>query len=461
VTDVRSDVAHLFRRAGFGASPAQLDEAVAAGYEATVDALVSGAGAPSDPTADKIALPTFAPYQAPTKPADAPQNQPKERAQRKTERLELAPLQAWWFNRMIVSSVPLREKITLMWHGHFATGVSKVRDPYLMYLQNQRFRTLGAGSFEALTQVVAKDGAMMIWLDTQEDKKRSPNQNFARELMERFTIGVGNYGQDDVTQAARCFTGWEYDRATNQWREDARQHDDGIKTFLGETGNFDGENVVSIILSKPASAQFVVSSVWSALAYPVKTNNPVVADLLPTYSEAYDISDLLRATFLHPDFLSPAARGGLVKQPIEYLAGAARALGLDADLQPLDAATGLPPASSPAGTRKARVTLATLSTAMAQTPFNPTNVGGWPPNGYWLNTATALARIRACELMVERGDISVVDHAPVSQRVAAAAELLGVVDGWGSTTETALTQATGDPAQLMVLAMSAPEYVLN
>jgi uncharacterized protein (DUF1800 family) len=448
VTTVRSDIAHLYRRAGFGASPAQLEAGVAAGYEATVDGLVAGAAATSDPPADQVTPPNFAPYQRPSAPTGSTSARAQQKAQLQVERSELAPLQNWWLDRMIASAAPLREKLTLVWHGHFATAVTKVHDPHLMYLQNQLFRTAGAGSFETLAQAVAKDGAMMIWLDTIQDKKSSPNENFARELMERFTLGVGNYSQQDVVQAARCFTGWQYDRVTDHWRLNPRQHDDGSKTFLGQTGDFDGEEVVSIILARPESARFVASRLWSCLAYPVLSSDAVVGELLPAYQRQRNISDLLKAVFLHPQFRSPTARQGLVKQPIEYLVGAARTLGLKAHL-----------GSSSGG--RGTVTMAQLATAMAQTPFNPPNVGGWPPNGYWLNTATALARVRAGEVLVARGAISAVAGATVSQRVAAAADLLGVVDGWGTTTEAALTQAAGDPAQLMVLALNSPEYVLN
>ncbi|MGH8916775.1 MAG: DUF1800 family protein, partial [Actinomycetes bacterium] len=292
----RSDLAHLYRRAGFGARPEELDAATRAGYEATVETLLAGTAAP-DPAGDAVGVPTFAPYARRT----APPGTPAARAAQQAYRPELVALQAWWLDRMIVTSTPLRERMTLLWHGHFATAISKVRDPQLMYRQNQVFRTAGTGSFEALVQAVAKDRAMMVWLDTATDKKAHPNENFSRELMELFTLGIGHYSQTDVEQAARAFTGWVYDRATNRFLVRAAQHDRGTKTFLGQTGDLSGEDVVSIIVRQPASARFVTAKVWSHLAYPVNPADPVVTQLLPAYTSGYRIDDLLRATFLHPD----------------------------------------------------------------------------------------------------------------------------------------------------------------
>lgn len=459
MTNVASDVAHLLRRAGFGAGPAELDAAMSAGYPATVERLLAGGGAAPDPSGDRIPVPTFSPYRPVAAKHGSPEALAAAKAQNKALAAELPPLQTWWLNRMIVTATPLREKMTLLWHGHFATAVSKVRDPHLMYLQNQLFRTAGMGSFEDLTQAVAKGGAMMLWLDTEKDKKAHANENFSRELMELFTLGVGNYSQSDVEQGARCFTGWSYNRTTDQWVLQARQHDAGTKTFLGRTGNLSGEDAISTILSQPESARFVVAKVWSHLAYPVTPTDPVVNQLVGSYAPSFNITDLLRAVFNNPAFVSPTAKTGLVKQPIEYLVGAARALRLDAGGQHLDPASGLP-AAAPAPAR-GRVGLAQAATALAQTPFNPTNVGGWPQNGYWLNTATSLARVRIAELLAARADLSAIEGTPASQRMAAVAQMLGVVDGWGPSTAAALAPSAGDPVSLVALALASPEYVLN
>lgn len=431
---VRSDIALLYRRAGFGLSGPELDELEPGGYEAAVDGLIAGLAAP-DPAGDAVAVPQFPTLQYPGKGASADQ-----RKQLRAELLQqFGQLQDWWMSRMLATATPLREKLTLFWHGHFATGATKVRDPKLMYLQNQLFRTQGAGGFQALTQSVAKDGAMMFWLDTETDKKAHPNENFARELMELFTIGIGNYTQADVTAGARAFTGWTYSRTSYQYVFRPLQHDDGTKTFLDQTGDLGGEDVITILVHEPESARFVTAKLWSHFAYPLSTTDPVVDDLVAAYGPGLDITSALRAVFLHPHFRASQSRTGLVKQPVEYLVGAARALKL--------------------GDTVGKFSLARIATALGQTPFNPPNVGGWGQNSYWLDTATAELRLRAAALIAHEADLGAIESVAPTQRAAAVADMLGL-DGWGPTTAAALATQSDRPQELMALALVSPEYVL-
>jgi uncharacterized protein (DUF1800 family) len=441
VDPVRSDIALLYRRAGFGLRGAELDALVPAGYDAAVERLISGLTSP-DPPGDAVTLPAFPDLQLPGKTASLSERQ----AVNVELRAGLMALQEWWMQRMVATSTPLREKLTLFWHGHFATGASKVRDPKLMYLQNQLFRTQGGGSFEALTQAVAKDGAMMFWLDTETDKRAHPNENFARELMELFTIGIGNYTQNDVTAGARSFTGWTYSRRSYRYFFQAAQHDYGTKVFLGRSGAFNGTDIISILVNKPESARFVLAKMWSHFAYPVAPGDPVVDDLIGAYGSGFDVAASLRAIFLHPKFRSAQTRTGLVKQPIEYLAGIARALGLDAGGSSSEAGGG-------------RLTLARLATALGQEPFNPPSVGGWGQNSYWLDTATAAVRLEAALGLARRADLGSIGSAPLTQRPAAIADLLGL-DGWGPTTASALEVQAGRPEQLVALALVSPDYVV-
>jgi uncharacterized protein (DUF1800 family) len=432
--DPRSDVALLYRRAGFGLRPDELDRAAAEGYEAAVEQLVAGLGPAPDPQGDAVALPQFSPYPT-SRPADAASRMQIQRALTQ----DLAALQTWWMDRMIATSTPLRERLTLFWHGHFATGVSKVRDPKLMYLQNELFRASGASGFEALMQAVAKDGAMMVWLDTITDKAQHPNENFAREMLELFTLGIGNYTQADVTAGARAFTGWTYNRRQYQYLFRAAQHDFGAKTYLGRTGDWNGDDVVQIAVTQPQSARFVVAKIWSHFAYPIIWSNHLVDDLLSAYGSNLDVGAVLRATFLHPEFRSSTTRTGLVKQPVEYLVGAARALGLTATLN-------------------SGRTLPQLAAALGQTLFNPPNVGGWGQNDYWLNSATAQLRLEIALLLAEHADLSAVEAAGIADRLGTVAAMLGL-DGFGATTASALKRVAGEPVQLMALALTSPEYV--
>lgn len=441
----RSDIALLYRRAGFGIRPDELDALTGAGYNAAVDGLLAGLGSAPDPAGDKVAVPTLQNYQRHPKTF----TQAERKAADAVYATELRDLQDWWLNRMIKTSTPLREKLTLFWHGHFATGVAKVRDAKLMYLQNQLFRTAGAGPFDQLVQAVAKDGAMMVWLDTATDVKDHPNENFAREMMELFTLGVNSYTQDDVVAGARAFTGWRYDRLAYQYRFVPRLHDYGAKTYLGQTGDWNGEDVVNIAVRNPVSPRFVMAKLWSHFAYPVTPAEPVVTDLVAAYGPSMNLTSALEAMFKHDAFRTATTRANLVKQPIEYLAGAARALGLDATAE----RTGSSPSH---GSGRP---LAVIATALGQTPFNPPNVGGWGQNAYWLDTSTALVRQEAALLLALRADLTSIRSIPPSQRPATVARMLSI-DGFGPTTMTALAAAQNNPVQLMALALASPEYVL-
>ncbi|MDP1807524.1 MAG: DUF1800 domain-containing protein [Acidimicrobiales bacterium] len=433
--DARSRIAHLYRRAGFGARPEELDAAVAAGYEATVDRLVDLSVADGA----TLASPTFTPPAVVAPPADEAARRAVQQADQRANREEGRKLSQWWIDRMVLSTTPLRERLTLFWHDHFATSVQKVKEPELMYRQNEIFRARGAGSFEALAQAVAKDPAMLIWLDANENRKGKPNENFARELFELFLLGIGNYSEADVQEGARAFTGWQYRRQTGAFALAANQHDAGAKTVFGQTGTFGGEDVIRMAVAQPASAPYVVSKLWSGFARPVGANDPVVRQLAPAFAKDQDVGKLMRAILLHPEFVAPAARTGLVKTPIEYVAGALRALGLRA------AALGN--------------NLPQTMESLGQQPFAPPSVGGWPPNGYWLTTSFALSRLRIASTLAGKAKLDAITAVPAADRPAAVARLLSV-DGWGPATSAGLAQVAGDPKALLTVALVAPEYGL-
>lgn len=427
----RASIAHLYRRAGFGGHPEEIDAGVAAGYESTVGQLLDRSR--PDPAAAAVALPQLtADYTPPAKDPATAQAEARSLAE------EHRALSLWWLQRMAAASSPLPEKLTLLWHGHFATSVQKVRFPKLMYDQNQLFRTMGAGSFVSLTQAVGKDPAMLVWLDASTDKKAHPNENFSRELMELFTLGIGNYDETDVREAARAFTGWVFDRQTGAYALQPRQHDDGVKTILGQTGNLSGEDVIDIVTQSPVGARWVASRLWSRLAYPVEPGDPVVGDLAPAYGTDFDLAGLVKAIFLHPQFTSTTATTGLIKQPIEYVVGSLRALRM--------------PANEPM--------LLSVLTGLGQVPFAPPSVGGWPQNDYWLSTAATMARLRFANAVVARADLSAVSDEAPAQRPDAAAQLLSV-DSWSPTTAQALDQVAANPRTLTSLALVSPEYVSN
>jgi uncharacterized protein (DUF1800 family) len=427
---LRSDLAHLYRRAGFGATPAELDAAMTAGYAATVAALVRP---PS--TSDQGVLATPPPQlNVASEPATIATAAERKAYQARVS-AEGQELSLWWLDRMVMATNPFPEKLTFFWHGHFATATSKVRSAALMLRQNELLRSGGLGAFDALDLAVARDPAMMIWLDENQNIAGRPNENFARENMELFTLGYGNYSEDDVREGARCYTGWRYNQNSDAFVEVARLHDNGVKTVLGHTGNFDGADLVKILTHSQASYRWISTRVWCRFAKTI-TRDPVVNTLMTSYAEQLNIGALMAATFTSPSFLK--TKGKLVKQPVEYVVGGLRALKMRAD--------------SPRY-------LAHLQ-GLGQVPFNPPNVGGWPFDDGWLTTAASYTRLQFARWVTAHGDISAVADEPAAGRADAAAYLLSV-DAWGAQTRVALAQVAQNPAALMTLALCAPEYVVN
>ena len=274
---------------------------------------------------------------------------------------------------MADTTTPLREKLTLLMHGQFPTGIDKVGLPIYMYRQNRIFRNLGAGPFDHLVSAVSLDPAMLIWLDLSSNQRLSPNENFARELMERLTMGVGNYSQRDVREAARAFTGWGIAYPSGGFEFDTWAHDFGEKTFLGHRGNLDGEDIVRIVTHSDAAARCLPARMWSFLAYPVSMGDSVVSDLADVFRQHLNITELLRAILLHPRFVSATSMQGLLEQPIEWIAGILRAFHLHAkDFEK----------------QYGSDYLQSVLTDFGQVPFNPPTVGGWGSNQYWLSSAS-------------------------------------------------------------------------
>ena len=216
--DQSHHLSHLLRRAGFGARPDEWTAYAKLGVAGTTDTLLHPERVPD--TLDTVLQGISGDY---------------------VDLDSLDSVRNWWIYRMSHSQRPLEEKMTLFWHNHFATANYKVDNPRWMWQQNQLFRAHGLGSFRTLLQGVSRDPAMLVWLDGADNKKGRPNENYGRELQELFTLGIGGYTETDVKEAARAFTGWRYSRDTNAFQFDPNSHDDGVKTFLGETGNFNGD----------------------------------------------------------------------------------------------------------------------------------------------------------------------------------------------------------------------------
>ncbi len=296
--------------------------------------------------------------------------------------LETARLAQFEADRMVRTRRPLREKLALFWHGHFATEVEKVRDYRKMAAQYELFRELGTGSFRDLLRAVARDPAMLIYLDGAKNVRAAPNENFARELLELFTLGPGPYDEHDIKEAARAFTGWNL--AGNEFRLRRLQHDRGKKSFLGVEGRLDGDDVIDVILDHPQTARFLAAKLYR---YFVRQDlsEPVHDALAQRLREAdYEIAPLLETLLLSRDFHSRATRGSHVKSPVELVVSTWRKLGV----------RGLP-----------GLPVFSLTTKnLGQGLFEPPNVAGWSGGRAWLNPSTLTGRQNFARLVLFPGE---------------------------------------------------------
>jgi uncharacterized protein (DUF1800 family) len=423
-------VAHLYRRAAFGARPEELAAAVALGYDGAVEALLDRSGPDA---ADAVPVPEV------TVSDDTAQTVEERRRRAEQRRSGRTDITIWWLNRMVVTDRPFREKLTWFWHDHFATSIEKVAEPRLMLDQNRLLREQGAGGFEALVQAVAKDPAMLVWLDSNQNRAGRPNENFARELMELFTIGIGNYTDADVQQAARAFTGWRVDRGVG-FRFVPALADRGAKTVLGVPVRT-GEELITLLVRRPEAARHVAFRAWNFFAHPVHPSDPVVAELGAFFAADLDVTNLMRNVFRHPRFGDGTSRQNLVKEPVSWMVGLLRAVGVRPDQLTV---TGPQPIN----------TLRSLN----QEPFAPPSVGGWPNNNAWLSTTSATNRVQFAAGVAANARLDWLEGQPAAARPDALAARLGV-DGWTATTRAALRRAPNPRTQLTLAAVS-PDYVL-
>jgi uncharacterized protein (DUF1800 family) len=350
---------------------------------------------------------------------------------------------------------PLAERMAWFWHGHFATSIQKVLFAKLMYDQNDTFRRAGRGDFRDLAQAMIIDPAMLIWLDGQANRIAHPNENLAREFMELFTLGVGNYTEDDVRAAAHALTGWHIDYTTDQPVFDPAAHDSNTWTVLGRTGTLDAAGFVDLLLAQAACPRHIVSRLWTRFVGQNPPDASTTDRLVAAYGPGRDLTALLRAIATSPAFADPGSV--LVKEPVLWLVGALRALNVTASTaaqQPIALGSTPTPATDPTS-----VTLG-WTRALGQVPFAPPNVGGWPAGSPWLTTSTALSRLRVGQELAQHGDISAVTEAAPTERVDAVAALLGL-GGFTDRTASALRPLADRPEQLVAAALACPEYAVS
>jgi len=417
-------IPHLLRRAGFGASPDELSYYENLGITGAVDRLLNYE------TIDNNSL--------------AAQPDITMALTRKPAQGEIINLVWWWVDRMIQTPRPLEERMTLFWHNHFATAIYKVRSPFLMFKQNQLLRDNAMGNFGALLMGVTRDPAMLIWLDGARSNKNAPNENYGREVMEVFTMGVGNYTEDDVKAAARAFTGYKITKSGYSYFN-PNQHDNGTKTFLGQTGNFGPEDIVNILSSHPATAKAISTKLFEYFAY-ASPSDDIVNQLANIFmNSGGNIRSVVQAILNSDAFWSEQAHLGLVKGPVDYLTTAVRSLG---------------------ATVNPKAAVGTLNN-LGQLPFDPPSVFGWPSGAEWINTSTIIDRYNFPLLLRSMDNVGSALQDGDSDPVDAVSRIL-YPEGLPSEVRQVIQASTDSDAgsgmqmrNLIRLTMSTPYYNLN
>jgi hypothetical protein len=364
------DAAHLLRRAGFGGSGKEIKKLTELGPELALERLLYASN------------------------DDGTEQNPFDLQKLFLERQETGKgigatngLFGWWIHKMVHTTQPLKEKLTLFWHGHFATEIAKVENPFAMRQQNEILRQLGLGRFETLVQAISKDPAMIRYLDNNRNVKSRPNENYARELLELFTLGVhGGYTESDVLQSARAFTGWTFSSGNPQNPSDnakyinpkfvfnKNQHDDGEKTYLGQRGRLRGEDVVRIAVAHPSTAKFIITKLWQFFVSDVLVTSDLES-LLKTWNDSGgEIASVLRQMLTSEVFYANKTRYALVKSPADYVIGTLRRLEQKATPEQCLGAYN-------------------AMQNMGQRLFNPPNVKGWDGGTAWISDTTLLSRL--------------------------------------------------------------------
>jgi uncharacterized protein (DUF1800 family) len=354
-------IGHLLRRAGFGAAPGEIATYSALGINGAVDRLMNFQNIPNTVMDQRLAA----------------------------ANLNFSNVQdtlSWWLARMTYTTHPLEEKMTLFWHGLLTSSFRKVggaRGFPLIKINNDFLRQNIFARFDDILAGITIDPAMLIWLDGNGSQASAPNENFAREEMELFSMGVGNYTQTDIEQSARALTGWRVSPLAGQAVFVPRLHDNGQKTFLGQTGNFDYKDIARIICEQAVTPHFLAARLWRFFAY----ESPSTADLQPLvdayHSQNHSVGAMMRALLTSPAFYSSKAYRARIKSPIEFVVGAFRNLGLT-------------------GIEQSKQVLAALE-VMGQAPYDPPNVAGWPgdqASANWINTGAWMARVNTINTLV-------------------------------------------------------------
>ncbi len=418
----RREATHLLWRTGFGASAADIDQTVADGLDKTLDRLLI-----AQPESEEFVRADTLLRQAAYDSGN------------------IADLKAWWLHRMLASANPLVEKLTLLWHNHFATSNAKIDSVPLMVAQNDLLRREALGSFRRTLHDMAGDAAMLLWLDGNANRKRHPNENFARELMELFSLGVGNYSEHDIQEAARAFSGWHV--RNGEFWFNAIQHDEGEKKIFGKSGRFDGKDVVELCLEQPACPRFLAFKLLRQFVEQQPSREHIDTLAARIRQHNFEWRPILHELFASRLFFAAESHQALIKSPLDLLLGAMRPLRAKPNLQ----------------------SVARLAAELGQDVFEPPTVKGWDGGRLWISSTTLIQRANFATALLKSNQLGSVSFAGVrvEDDVAYFTELLLARDLDAATLgelRNFQQDQTGNAEQrlrsLVQLVMQMPEYQL-
>ena len=424
----RLEIARLFHRTGFGPKPGEFAAALSAGVASTRSKVLSPPSTVSFVTPP--ALTDLGPRPAPNSPAVVEFSQQL--------RYQNQLLFMWWLDEMVTSPHTLQEKMTWFWHGHWATSIGKVNYALPMFNQNVTMRKFALGNFKDFAKAMFSDGALQVWLDGQENTVKAPNENFSREMMELFTLGVNRYTETDVKELARAFTGYQVSRSSGVVTFNARRRDAAAVTVLGKTAVMSPEEVIDHLVSQDNSALFIAERVWYRFVSsqePLPQNHPMVKAFANR-----DLSALMNSLIESSAFSQE--KNSMVKSPIEWFVGLCRALAIT-------------PSQLPSPTK-----LYNYLEMLSQVPFSPPNVGGWPADQAWLSSASAQFRVTFATSIIGQANLDELTAISLVKRPAYLADLLGVVE-WSTRTSYAMRAVRDNPQKLLIIAACSPEYVVS
>ena len=426
----RLALSRLYSRFGFGPKPGEFEAALKSGFQSakksflvkpsTGDIAADIAPLVIDDVGPRPAAGTFAGVEYSVK-----------------IREQIKDMTLWWLDQMVTTDYSLNEKMTWFWHGHWATSIEKLNFALPMYKQNITFRENALGNFASLSKAMYDDGALQYWLDGQENTAKAPNENLSREFMELFTLGVGRYTEEDVKALARVFTGIQVGRTNGNVTFNIRRHDSSAVTLLGTTKVFSSQEAIDLLTARDDASRFIHERLWyrfisSTEDFPASKNRSAFA----SRDIFFAVKDFVDSDYMY------ASQYAMVKSPVEWVVGVCRAFGV-----------------TPSKVKNPQIFNAGF-VKLAQVPFAPPNVGGWPAGEAWLTSASAQFRLSLAQVILKSVDLKLINKVKPADRVLYLQNLLGVYQ-WSKRTSDALTIARLDPERMVLLAINSPEYVVG